>query len=394
MRSPRRLTAGRSPSSNRDYHRRPVTCPCTIWTDDSRNDRRGPQMRTDPQSSWASGSGQTSTGVITGVRFLQILRQQRHALSAHLWKQQRARCSDGDLRWRNGVGLATGHLHDAGRDDGEHHLRRVVSHRRRSLRRLERLLRQRPVRQRAAARVEDGIDGASGVYLYAAAPAAFRTRPTTRRTTGSTSCSHRVSAAISTPPTVASTAPVARRDTASPTDTYVTAVFSESLNPRRSTARPWNCARPPARWSPPPSPIPFRTATAILVPASPLANEHHLYGDRQRRQRRSARQGPRRQRTGREFFVVVHDDRRDAPPVCPARCGPRRPRPAVAAADRTPSSWACKFRTDVAGFITGLRFYKGAANTGTHTGDLWTQHAARFWPARPSSTRPPPAGSR
>ncbi len=31
-----------------------------------------------------------------------------------------------------------------------------------------------------------------------------------------------------------------------------------------------------------------------------------------------------------------------------------------------------KFQSDVAGTITGLRFYKGAGNTGTHTGHLWT----------------------
>ena len=31
------------------------------------------------------------------------------------------------------------------------------------------------------------------------------------------------------------------------------------------------------------------------------------------------------------------------------------------------------FRTDVAGYITGVRFYKGASNTGTHTGNLWTR---------------------
>ena len=31
-----------------------------------------------------------------------------------------------------------------------------------------------------------------------------------------------------------------------------------------------------------------------------------------------------------------------------------------------------KFRSDVVGFITGLRFYKGASNTGTHVGNLWT----------------------
>ncbi len=31
-----------------------------------------------------------------------------------------------------------------------------------------------------------------------------------------------------------------------------------------------------------------------------------------------------------------------------------------------------KFRADYAGYITGIRFYKAAANTGTHTGDLWS----------------------
>ena len=31
-----------------------------------------------------------------------------------------------------------------------------------------------------------------------------------------------------------------------------------------------------------------------------------------------------------------------------------------------------KFRSEAAGLVTGVRFYKGAANTGTHTGHLWT----------------------
>jgi hypothetical protein len=31
-----------------------------------------------------------------------------------------------------------------------------------------------------------------------------------------------------------------------------------------------------------------------------------------------------------------------------------------------------KFRSDVSGYITGLRFYKGNSNTGTHLGNLWT----------------------
>ena len=31
-----------------------------------------------------------------------------------------------------------------------------------------------------------------------------------------------------------------------------------------------------------------------------------------------------------------------------------------------------KFRADADGYVTGVRFYKGSANTGTHTGSLWT----------------------
>ena len=31
-----------------------------------------------------------------------------------------------------------------------------------------------------------------------------------------------------------------------------------------------------------------------------------------------------------------------------------------------------KFTSDVTGTVTGIRFYKAAANTGTHIGSLWT----------------------
>ena len=53
------------------------------------------------------------------------------------------------------------------------------------------------------------------------------------------------------------------------------------------------------------------------------------------------------------------------------------------AADRHPGRGQCarlsssielgvKFRSSVNGFITGIRFYKGSSNTGTHTGTLWS----------------------
>jgi uncharacterized repeat protein (TIGR02543 family) len=40
--------------------------------------------------------------------------------------------------------------------------------------------------------------------------------------------------------------------------------------------------------------------------------------------------------------------------------------------DATANELGVKFRSAVAGYITGLRFYKGNQNTGTHTGNLWT----------------------
>jgi hypothetical protein len=37
-----------------------------------------------------------------------------------------------------------------------------------------------------------------------------------------------------------------------------------------------------------------------------------------------------------------------------------------------------KFRADVSGFITGIRYYKSPTNTGTHVGSLWTSTGTRL----------------
>ena len=44
----------------------------------------------------------------------------------------------------------------------------------------------------------------------------------------------------------------------------------------------------------------------------------------------------------------------------------------------SPVELGVKFRSDVAGTITGIRFYKSAANTGTHVGNLWTIGGTRL----------------
>jgi len=48
--------------------------------------------------------------------------------------------------------------------------------------------------------------------------------------------------------------------------------------------------------------------------------------------------------------------------------------PTVAAAgDATANELGMKFRADVSGTLTGVRFYKGSTNTGTHSGHLWSR---------------------
>lgn len=37
-----------------------------------------------------------------------------------------------------------------------------------------------------------------------------------------------------------------------------------------------------------------------------------------------------------------------------------------------------KFKSDVAGSVTSIRFYKGAGNNGTHTGSLWSSSGTRL----------------
>ncbi len=62
-----------------------------------------------------------------------------------------------------------------------------------------------------------------------------------------------------------------------------------------------------------------------------------------------------------------------AAPPCPCSGWSSSTTPAnPSEADPNPVELGVKFRTDVGGVITGIRFYKGTSNTGTHVGNLWT----------------------
>lgn len=64
---------------------------------------------------------------------------------------------------------------------------------------------------------------------------------------------------------------------------------------------------------------------------------------------------------------------------CPCSIWPSTATPAtVATADSSAVELGVKFRSTVAGYVTGVRFYKGTGNTGTHTGSLWNSAGTRL----------------
>ena len=68
-----------------------------------------------------------------------------------------------------------------------------------------------------------------------------------------------------------------------------------------------------------------------------------------------------------------------AGPACPCTIWPSSAVPVVVSdGDTAAVNLGVKFKSDVNGYITGIRFYKGAANTGTHVGRLWTSGGAQL----------------
>ena len=113
---------------------------------------------------------------------------------------------------------------------------------------------------------------------------------------------------------------------------------------------------------------------------------------RSARRRAGDRAGARRRRRGQHRHAGERDVRRSAPQACP--CSIFTPSTTgVQEDDANAVELGVKFRSDIDGFITGIRFYKTAGNTGTHTGRLWTT-AGRTWaPSRSRRVRRP-AGRR
>jgi hypothetical protein len=63
---------------------------------------------------------------------------------------------------------------------------------------------------------------------------------------------------------------------------------------------------------------------------------------------------------------------------CPCTVFGTQTPPVVDSGDASAIEVGMKFRTSVNAMVTGVRFYKSAANTGTHTGSLWSSNGQRL----------------
>jgi hypothetical protein len=67
------------------------------------------------------------------------------------------------------------------------------------------------------------------------------------------------------------------------------------------------------------------------------------------------------------------------PPVCPCSLWSDSDRPSIeSSTDPKAVEVGVKFRPDVPGYVTGIRYFRGPKNNGTHTGSLWTASGTRL----------------
>jgi hypothetical protein len=206
----------------------------------------------------------------------------------------------------------------------------------------------------------NGASGGNGVYLYGSTPA-FPTQ-----TYGSSNywvdvVFDTTSPADTTPPTVSSVTPTASDHP--PVNTAVTATFSETMDPATITATRVKLRTGTTDIA---ADVTYDSSsrTATLTPQSPLE-----YG--------TTYQATISGGTGGVTDAAGNALAADyswtfTTKSCPCSLWPDTKVPQIpSSGDTNPVELGVKFRSAVAGYITGIRFYKGVNNTGAHVGSLW-----------------------
>ena len=163
----------------------------------------------------------------------------------------------------------------------------------------------------------------------------------------------------STAPTVTARTPESGATGVSTTDPGITATFSESVHPGTISFVLRDSAGNPVAGS---SAFDDSTNTVTFTPSAPLSLGTTF----------TVTLGGAQDHAGNSIAASSWSFTTTSA-VINATVWPSTAVPAVASSgDPAANELGVKFRSDMAGYITGIRFYKGAANTGTHVGHLWT----------------------
>jgi hypothetical protein len=180
-------------------------------------------------------------------------------------------------------------------------------------------------------------------------------------------------AADTTPPAVVAQAPAPGTSNVSATTT-ITASFSKALDPTTLTTSTFEVRTSGGASVPGSVTYVAATFTAVFTPAAELA-----YGTTYTATLKGGSSDPRiKDLAGNALPAdVTWSFTTAAGPACPCSGWPVGAVPALpSASDSASVELGVRFRPAVSGWITGVRFYKGAANTGTHVGNLWTNGGA------------------
>ena len=214
-----------------------------------------------------------------------------------------------------------------------------------------------------------GVDGANGLYLYGGN--AFPTQ-SFNATNYWVDVVYNNGPPDTTPPTVVSVAPVngttdvnvAVSTTATfseamngATITASTMVLRDSINAVVASAVSYNASTHVATLTPTASLTASRTYTATVT--SGVGGVTDLAGNALSSDAVWS-------------FTTAAVSTDSTGPTCPCTIWNASATPSSIANDSSAVELGVRFRADAAGTISGVRFYKSATNTGTHTGSLWT----------------------
>lgn len=211
--------------------------------------------------------------------------------------------------------------------------------------------------------LQDGVSGGNGVYIYASS---------SQFPTSSWQASNywvdlvfATSFSDSTPPSVASVGPADGSGSVS-TSTSITAVFDESIDPATVSPSTFELTDSFGATVPVSATYAESTLTASFTPLAPL-DTAQTYTARLRSGTSGIRDLAGNSMTA-DYVWTFTTNSTEIYSAWGASATPAT----TSQNDPNGVELGVKFTVDSAGTITGLKFYKGAGNTGVHIGNLWT----------------------